>query len=108
MSTPTTQVSSWLADFGTAVSSGDLGRATSMFGDESYWRDLVSFTWNLKTAEGPEQIQAMLEATMPNAKPSNFVIQGEGSEANGVTEGWFKFEPASGRSRGAFRVAGRT
>ena len=80
MSTPTAQVSSWLADFTSAVSLGDFGRATSMFGDESYWRDLVSFTWNLKTAEGPQQIRAMLEATMPNAGPSNFAIQGEGTE----------------------------
>ena len=65
MSTPTAQISSWLADFGNAVSRGEFAKATSMFGDESYWRDLVSFTWNLKTAEGPQQIQAMLEATMP-------------------------------------------
>jgi putative flavoprotein involved in K+ transport len=106
MSTPTAQVSSWLTDFGTAVSRGDFGPATSMFGDKSYWRDLVSFTWNLKTAEGPQQIQAMLEATMPNAKPSNFAIQGEGSEANGVTEGWFTFETATGRGRGHLRLIG--
>jgi putative flavoprotein involved in K+ transport len=106
MSTPTAQVSSWLADFGAAVSRGEFARATSMFGDESYWRDLVSFTWNLKTAEGPQQIQAMLEATMPNAKPSNFAIQGEGSEANGVTEGWFTFETATGRGRGHLRLIG--
>jgi putative flavoprotein involved in K+ transport len=106
MSTPTAQVSLWLADFGTAVARGDFDRASSMFGAESYWRDLVSFTWNLKTAEGPQQIQVMLEATMPNAKPSNFVIQGEGSEANGVTEGWFTFETATGRGRGYLRLIG--
>ena len=86
MSASTALVSQWLADFAAAVSRGNFGAATALFGDESYWRDLVSFTWNLKTAEGPQQIQAMLEATMPNAKPSNFAIQGEGSEANGVTE----------------------
>ena len=106
MSTPTAQISQWLADFGAAVSRGEFGKATSMFGDDSYWRDLVSFTWNLKTAEGPQQIQAMLEATMPNAKPSNFAIQGEGSEANGVTEGWFTFETATGRGRGHLRLIG--
>ena len=106
MSTPTAQISSWLAEFGSAVSRGDFARATSMFGDESYWRDLVSFTWNLKTAEGPQQIQAMLESTMPDAKPSSFAIQGEGSEANGVTEGWFTFETATGRGRGHLRLIG--
>ncbi len=106
MSTPTVQISSWLADFGTAVSRGEFDRAASMFGDESYWRDLVSFTWNLKTAEGPQQIQAMLEATMPNSAPVNFAIQGEGSDANGVTEAWFTFETATGRGRGHLRLIG--
>jgi len=106
MSTPTTQVSQWLADFCGTAARGEFGKATAMFGDDSYWRDLVSFTWNLKTAEGPQQIQAMLEATMPGAKPSNFVIQGEGSEANGVTEGWFTFETATGRGRGHLRLIG--
>jgi len=106
MSTPTAQVQRWLTDFASAAARGEFGKATSMFGDDSYWRDLVSFTWNLKTAEGPQQIQAMLEATMPNSKPSNFAIQGEGSEANGVTEGWFTFETATGRGRGHLRLIG--
>ncbi len=106
MSTPTAQIQQWLSDFGGALSRGDFGRAASMFGDDSYWRDLVSFTWNLKTAEGPQQIQAMLEATMPNAKPLNFAIQGEGSEAGGVTESWFTFETATGRGRGHLRLIG--
>jgi putative flavoprotein involved in K+ transport len=106
MSTPTAQIRQWLSDFAAAVSRGQFGQASAMFGDESYWRDLVSFTWNLKTAEGPQQIQAMLEATMPGAKPSNFAIQGEGSEANGVTEGWFTFETATGRGRGHLRLIG--
>ena len=106
MSTPTAQVSLWLADFGAAVARGEFAKATSMFGDDSYWRDLVSFTWNLKTAEGPQQIQAMLEATMPGAQPTSFAIQGEGSEAGGVTEGWFTFETATGRGRGHLRLIG--
>src|SRR5262245_3017821 len=106
MSTPTVQIQLWLTDFGAALSRGEFGKATSMFGDESYWRDLVSFTWNLKTAEGPQQIQAMLEATVPQTKPSQFVIQGEGSEAAGVTEGWFTFETGTGRGRGHLRLIG--
>ena len=106
MSTPTAQIQQWLSDFGTAVSHGQFGQAATMFGDDSYWRDLVSFSWNIKTAEGLQQIQAMLEATMPAARPSNFAIQGEGSEANGVTEGWFTFETATGRGRGHLRLIG--
>jgi putative flavoprotein involved in K+ transport len=106
MSNPTAQVTQWLDDFGGAVARGDYGAAVSMFGDDSYWRDLVSFTWNIKTAEGPQQIRAMLEATMPAARASNWTIQGEGTEAGGVTESWFTFETATGRGRGHVRLIG--
>ncbi len=106
MSNPTQALQSWLDAFGAACAQGHHKDATEKFGDDSYWRDLISFTWNIKTAEGPAQIQAMLEATMPNAKSSNWKVQGEGSEANGVTEGWFTFETGTGRGRGQLRLIG--
>jgi putative flavoprotein involved in K+ transport len=106
MSTPTADIKQWLENFGAAVARGDLGAAAALFGDDSYWRDLVSFTWNIKTAEGPAEIRKMLDATMPNARPSNWAIQGEGSEAGGVTESWFTFETATGRGRGHLRLVG--
>jgi putative flavoprotein involved in K+ transport len=106
MSTPTQAIQSWLDAFGAACAAGRFQDATAMFGDDSYWRDIVSFTWNIKTAEGPAQIQAMLAGTMPGAKSSNWKIQGEGSEANGVTEGWFTFETGTGRGRGQLRLIG--
>lgn len=106
MSTPTAAIQGWLDQFGAAVARGDHAAAAAMFGDDSYWRDLVSFTWNLKTAEGPDAIRAMLEGTMGQAQPSNWKIQGEGAEAGGVTEGWFTFETGTGRGRGHLRLIG--
>ena len=50
--TPTQQVSEWLSNFGAALDRADLAAAAEMFHAESYWRDLVSFTWNIKTLEG--------------------------------------------------------
>lgn len=106
MSTPTAAIQGWLDAFGAAVARGDHAAAAALFGDDSYWRDLVSFTWNLKTAEGPDAIRAMLEGTMGQAQPSNWKIQGEGAEAGGVTEGWFTFETGTGRGRGHLRLIG--
>ncbi len=103
---PSAAVQAWLDDFGAALSRGDYDSAASMFGDDSYWRDLVSFTWNLKTAEGRDQIREMLAATAPNAKASQWKLQGEGSEAGGVTEGWFTFETATSRGKGLLRLIG--
>jgi putative flavoprotein involved in K+ transport len=103
---PSATVQQWLDDFSAAITRADFAAAAAMFGDESYWRDLISFTWNLKTAEGREQIREMLAATAPNAKPSSWKLIGDGSEAGGVTEGWFTFETATSRGKGLLRLIG--
>lgn len=46
------QTQSFLDEFGAALEAGDITAAAGMFRDECYWRDLVSFTWNIKTMEG--------------------------------------------------------
>ena len=42
----------WLADFEAALRRRDIDRAAGMFATDSFWRDLVAFTWNIKTVEG--------------------------------------------------------
>ncbi len=103
---PTERVSAWLSNFGSALENGDIAGAVGMFDDDSYWRDLVSFTWNIKTAEGKDGITAMLDATLSDVKPSGFAIDGDGSEADGITEGWFTFETGASRGRGHVRLKG--
>ena len=49
---PTRQISEWLSRFGAALDRKDGAAAADLFADECYWRDLVSFTWNIKTLEG--------------------------------------------------------
>jgi putative flavoprotein involved in K+ transport len=104
LNTPTLQVSEWLSNFDAALAAADLAAAAEMFAEESYWRDLVSFTWNIKTAEGKESIKAMLEATVPLVKPSKWQIEGEATEDGGVVEAWFTFETAVARGRGHIRL----
>ena len=62
LTTPTQQVSDWLAGFGAALERSDFVTAQAMFDAECYWRDLVAFTWNIKTLEGKAAILAMLAA----------------------------------------------
>ena len=54
----------WLQKFGSALEKGDINAAAGLFEPDGYWRDLVSFTWNLKTCEGRAEIKAMLAATL--------------------------------------------
>ena len=102
--TPTEQISVWLSRFGAALERGNLASAVEMFAEESYWRDLVSFTWNIKTLEGQESIQAMLQASLPEIKPHSWRITGDATFENGVTAGWFTFETATSKGQGHIRL----
>ena len=100
----TRQAADWLTQFGTALSRADFATAANMFHAESYWRDLVAFTWNIKTAEGREEIKAMLEATVPAARPGKWQIEREATTDKGVVEGWFTFETEVSRGIGHLRL----
>src|SRR5215211_9135569 len=101
---PAAQVEQWLSSFEDALARGDAATASELFLEDSYWRDLVALTWNLKTVEGPEGVRDMLEATLADAKPRAFATTEEPTEAEGVTEGWFEFETETGRGHGILRL----
>jgi putative flavoprotein involved in K+ transport len=104
--TPTQRVSAWLTHFGAALEREDIAGAVAMFDDDSYWRDLVTFTWNIFTSEGHAAIHDMLETTLSHTQPSNWQIQGEASGNDEIAEGWFTFETALARGHGQIRLKG--
>jgi putative flavoprotein involved in K+ transport len=103
---PTERASRWLAGFGAALEQGDVAAAVAMFDDDCYWRDLVSFTWNIKTMEGQDAIGAMLSTTLGDVRPSGWRLDGDATEAGGVTDGWFTFETGVSRGKGHIRLKG--
>ncbi|MDP9884375.1 putative flavoprotein involved in K+ transport [Sinomonas atrocyanea] len=93
----------WFADLEAAFADGDVALAASLFGEESYWRDLASVTWNLHTAEGRGEIEAMLAAVGPDAWPRQLEVTGA-SEADGVTEAWYTFRNKAFHGKGLVRL----
>ena len=75
-----------------------------MFAVDSFWRDLVSFTWNLKTMEGREQITDMLTTRLAGTDPSGFRARETPTEDEGVTTAFIEFETAVGRGVGHLRL----
>ena len=98
------EIADWLGRFEQALADGDAVAASELFGDESFWRDLVAFTWNLKTLEGPAEIRAMLESQLPHVRPTAWRTTDPPSEADGITEAWIAFETAVGRGTGILRL----
>jgi putative flavoprotein involved in K+ transport len=101
---PTQAAGAWLAAFDNALASQDVDAVMALFGDDSYWRDLVAFTWNIRTQEGPDAIRKMLQARLADVNPSNFQVEGQATEAGGVIDAWFTFETAVARGRGHLRL----
>ena len=94
--TPSSAVPDWLTRFAAALKNGDAAGAAALFADDGYWRDLVSFTWNIVTLEGRPAIADMLTARLGDVQPDGFVP--------GDRDGWFTFETARGRGTGHVRL----
>jgi len=101
---PTQAAQSWLADFAAELARNDIDAVLALFEPECYWRDLIAFTWNIRTQEGPDAIRAMLKARLADTRPTAFAVEGEATEAGGVIETWFTFETAVARGRGHLRL----
>ena len=61
---PNGKMSDLLNALDKALSAGEVERAVDLFQTDCYWRDLVTFTWNIKTMEGKEQVRDMLKARL--------------------------------------------
>jgi putative flavoprotein involved in K+ transport len=100
------RVEKWLADFCAALAARDADRAAGLFATTSFWRDLIAFTWNLKTVENREGVADLLRQTMESTDATNFRIAegAEPDEADGVVTAWITFETAVGRGSGLLRL----
>jgi putative flavoprotein involved in K+ transport len=103
-STPSHAAASWLDAFGAALTRHDPDAAAALFHEDCYWRDLVSFTWNIKTMEGRAQVRDMLAARLADTAPGNWQLDGEATEAGGVIEAWITFETGVARGSGYLRL----
>ncbi|RVD61502.1 NAD(P)/FAD-dependent oxidoreductase [Mesorhizobium sp. M2D.F.Ca.ET.185.01.1.1] len=106
--TPTTKAQALLDKLGKALEAGDIDSAVNCFQADCYWRDLVTFTWNLKTMEGRDQVRDMLQATLANTKPTGWAVaEGEeASEDGGIITAWITFETNVARGFGLVRFKG--
>ena len=106
--TPTTKAQALLDKFGKALEGGDVDAAANCFQEDCYWRDLVTFTWNLKTMEGRDQVRDMLKATLAATKPTGWAVAKgeEASEDGGIITAWITFETEVARGYGLVRFKG--
>jgi putative flavoprotein involved in K+ transport len=104
--TPQERIDAWLGDFEAALAARDIDRAVAKFATDSFWRDLVAFTWNIKTVEGRDQIAGMLGERLADTDPSGFRTREPAVADGDVTSAFIEFETSVGRGAGHLRLKG--
>ena len=94
----------WLTAFQRALTARDADAAAALFAAESYWRDILSFTWNITTVEGRAGVAELLRATLDEVDPVGFRVTEEPAEEDGVITAWIAFETRAGRGSGLLRL----
>lgn len=98
-----TTADTWLSRLETATSQPDA--LSELLEPDSYWRDLLSFTWNITTAEGRDEIVEMIRSTAPASQLSNVELDGDPvDEGDGVTRVHFTFDSGDFHSVGIARL----
>jgi cation diffusion facilitator CzcD-associated flavoprotein CzcO len=106
-----TTASAWLSAFGAAVERTDARAAAACFVEDGWWRDLLAFTWDLRTFHGADVIRDALSRTLAPTGARAFELE-EGQapalvESDAATrwiQAFFTFETAIARGRGFVRL----
>ncbi|MES1925313.1 NAD(P)/FAD-dependent oxidoreductase [Salinisphaera sp. T31B1] len=102
----TAKIQSVLSALNRALSNRDLDAALELFSRECYWRDLLAFTWNIKTVEGKAEIREMLDSCIDEVRPADWSVDDAepATQADGITEGFIQFDTAAASGYGYVRL----
>ncbi|KAH0296718.1 FAD/NAD(P)-binding domain-containing protein, partial [Aureobasidium melanogenum] len=112
---PRSIAQSWLDRFSAVLLSGNASRLSTVFHQDSWWRDHVALSWDLRTLHGLPAIISFLSPILSsiNLRPLSLVPDGEAYAPSIVTplpeldwiQSIFTFETSTGRGRGFLRLA---
>jgi putative flavoprotein involved in K+ transport len=108
---PTSVAGAWLEKFGVAAERADAAAAAALFLADGWWRDLLAFTWDLRTFHGGDAIATAFGGTLRSAGASQFrlepgkaVVLTDGDPASRWIQAFFLFETRVARGRGFLRL----
>ena len=107
LDTSTTKIVTKVLDkLNKALGKNDGKAVAKCFEKDGYWRDLASFTWNIKTLEGGAAIEEMVDAQQDHIKGGAFKItHNEAPTDEGAfQQAWIDFETKLGRGHGHVRI----
>jgi len=105
-----TTMDQWLAQLERAFAAPDDSLLKTLFHAESYWRDVLALSWQIRTVIGADRIVPALRACSSRA-PMGFKVDPDRTPPREVTragtpatEAIFRFETIEGRGSGVLRL----
>jgi putative flavoprotein involved in K+ transport len=105
----------WLRAFEAALASRDAARIGALFHEDSHWRDILAFTWDLTSAAGRDAIADRLAAAQARTAARGFHLPPGRKPPRQVKrlgidsiEAIFEFATADGRGAGIVRLSPAT
>ncbi|KAL4866447.1 hypothetical protein BDV12DRAFT_187407 [Aspergillus spectabilis] len=103
----------WITDLEVLLRTSNFPKLSQLFHEDSWWRDILGLTWDLRTIQSLSGIKDFVTQNQPRAQLSTLRLQHEGkcqpkleSPAPGLTwiSSMFFFETAIGRGSGVLRL----
>lgn len=101
----------WLRRFSDALEGRDRAALSGLFREDSYWRDLVAFSGQIRTVHGRDAVVDHLLDLSPKIGPKGFRLSPDNTapsvQPRGIEEcieGFIEFETAHTRAKGAVRL----
>src|ERR1700722_11555058 len=106
-----TTAQNWPSQFEKSLAGPDDVVLKTLCHSDSHWRDLLAFTWRIRTLNGADAILRGLKADIGSVRPVAFKIDPRRAAPRHVTragaeaiEAIFTFETAEGRGNGVLRL----
>jgi len=97
-------VQDWLVRFEAALAAPAAADWGTLFTAEGCWRDLLAFTWNILTVEGPAAVGAMAAKQGVLVFPHEFTADSPALPMTDANQGWFRFRTRHARCRGQVQL----
>lgn len=100
----------WLARFENALGAGDAAALAALFRSDGHWRDVLAFSWQIRTQSGAQTIGTQLAIEAPRVRASGFRTDPARTAPRHATragaqcvEAMFRFDTSAGRGSGLLR-----
>lgn len=112
-STPFEIAQQWIIKFESVLKSKDASKLSTVLHHDSWWRDMLAFSWDIRTIHSLDKVAAYLSENWMSSNLSNLKIRGTGKFAphtESLIEGleWletmFDFETSVGNGSGMLRL----